>query len=847
MAIALMGLLVAAAVWIAVVAWQMVPRQSGTLTAPGLHHAVMLGQDDADITHIRAESARDALFALGWVHARERGWQLAFNRRLMHGRLSEVLGPATLDIDKLMRTLGIMPAARAQLRTMPAGAVAQLQAYADGINSFLTHGNQEPSPEFLLLGTRPDGWDPADSVAWALMMALDLGGNWGTEFARLSAAEVLDNTALWQLFPPPADEAPASSVDLPAFYRELGVYAATAARLPSPGPAPARPSDTASSGPQAIPSNGSDHATSAARPALQRWADDVVANLGFPGGRGSNNWGVLGGETRSGAPLLANDPHLELSAPAIWYIASLQAPSLTVAGATIPGLPFVVIGRTAEAAWTFTNTGPDVQDLYLEQLHPDDPDQYRTPEGWQRFEQREERIRVKGEDDVVLQVRRSRHGPVLSDVQSRHALLDRERYVLALRWSALDENNHTVVAGLNLNRANSVPEMLAAGALHHSPMQSVIMADTAGRVAFKAMGRVPLRHADNDLAGVAPAPGWDARYDWIGWLPYAETPQELAPTRWVATANQRVVNPDYPYFLGQDWHPDYRYQRILDRLEADAPHDVATMRAIQGDEVSLAAQRLQPWLSRAADDWLADLDTAGTPTESGSAQPAAEKSLARAIHTQIDRFDGTMAADAATPLIFVAWADTLTRQLIRPRVGAERFDAWYGERHFRTTLEAILEQDLGHWCQPLGCREQSRQALRQAMLGLASQYGNDPTRWRWGEAHPALSVHRPLGEVALLAPWFNVSVPSGGDHFTINVGQYRATGDLPYANRQAASLRLIFDLADLENSRFIYQTGQSGLVFSPRYRDMRDAWARISDRPLRVTTANWSQTLRLTP
>ncbi|MGE4335761.1 MAG: penicillin acylase family protein [Pigmentiphaga sp.] len=806
----LLALLLLAAAAAGIQIWRMLPPTSGSIALPGLVAPVAVGRDAGNVVHIRAESSRDAWFSLGYMHAQERGWQLEFNRRLMHGTLSEVLGPATLEVDKLIRTLGIMQAAHQQMQDLPPDVLTVLQAYSDGVAAFRTHGRQASPPEFTLLGVAPGGWDPIDSVAWTLMMALDLGGNWGTEFARLSAAAVLDNTMLWQLFPPYEGETPASEIDLPAFYRELGVYLPQATRV----------SET-----PAINAFG-DHAQAA-------WHRSFVADLGSPGGKGSNNWAVTGERSATGLPLLANDPHLELSAPAIWYVASLEAPDLKVAGATIPGLPFVVLGRTEGAAWTFTNTGPDVQDLYLEQLHPEDPDRYLTPDGWASFNTRNETIKVKGDDDVTIEVRQSRHGPVLSDIQASHAsLLDRTRYVLALRWSALEPGNRTVVAGVRMNLANTVDELIEAGAAHHSPMQSVIMADTTGRVALKVMGRAPLRHAENDLNGVAPAPGWEERYDWAGWIPYEDNPQELAPSGWVATANQRVQTADYPHFLGQEWHPSYRYQRIAHLLDATQRHDLDTFAAIQGDVVSLAALRLLPH-ARAAADRLVAADPSST--------------RARQARDALAAFDGQMAADQAAPLIFVAWADHLTRRVLEPRIGAERLSAWYGGRHFRRTLEMILEDDLAAWCAPLNCAEHSQLAMAEALQALADRHGGNPEAWRWGTAHPAISVHRPLGEVELLARWFNVQVPSAGDHFTINVGQYRATGETPYANRQAASLRLLFDLADLDQSRFIYQTGQSGLVVSQRYRDMRHEWAAMQYRPLDTSPDSLTEQILLVP
>ena len=811
----------------------------GKLAVAGLTHPVQVRRDAADVTHIRAQRPQDAWFAMGYVHAQERTWQLEFNRRVMHGQLSEVFGLATLPTDKLMRALDITGAARRQYEGLPLYAKEALQAYSQGIQAFHQNRTQALPPEFYVLGVRPGGeqgaaWTPEDSVGWALMMALDLGGNWGNEFARLSVAQTLDTERLWQLMPPYPGEKPAAAADLSALYRQLGVYRAPgqasvagtfdAGRLPQEGPL----SRQVSAG-------------------MLAWSDELTRNAGTNEGKGSNNWVLAGTRTVSGKPLLANDPHLGLSAPAIWYFAGLQAPAgqasdgtpiaaIDAVGATLPGLPFVVLGRTDRVAWGFTNTGPDVQDLYLEQINPADPTQYRTPDGWAPFAVRQETIRVKGQPDVQMALRSTRHGPVLSDAQESHAqVLDLGKYVLALRWSALDADNQTVLAGLKTNQSKSVDELFEGLAHYHSPMQSVVAADDQGNIRFKAVGRVPLRDPANDIRGVAPSPGWDARYDWKGWIPYAQTPQDdgasavagsQGPRGWIATANQRVTAPDYPHFLTQDWALPYRYERIAQLIDAKDKHDVASMQAIHRDVASLATRRLLP-----------HLQSAQTPHP-----------LAEAAQKQLQGFDGVMDAHKAAPLIFAAWADELARGLIVPRIGEERFKATYGKRDYRAALEGILERNDAWWCQPSTCAEQSTAALGRALERLRAAYGADPAQWRWGAAHPALSVHRPFGNVPALARFFDVSVPSHGDSYTVNVGQYNAgEASGPFVNRHAASLRAVYDLADLEQSRFIYQTGQSGLVFSPRYRDMSTTWAETGYRALQRQPARWMHELTLTP
>lgn len=771
------------------------PVYDGRLAIAGLAAPVEIKRDEAGVVHILAGSDREAAWGLGFAHAQDRSWQLEFNRRLMRGELSEILGEATLPTDKLIRTLGVMTAAQQQLERLPAEVREQLQAYSDGVNAFHRQGRQGLPPEFTILRTRPGGasgqpWQPVDSVAWSLMMALDLGGNWGLEFARLAAARQLSTAELWDLYPAYPGEQPATTVDLARLYRELGVYRAegglkTALSLP------------------------------------------VLGEPGFNEGRGSNNWVLAGSHTTSGQPLLANDPHLALSSPAIWYFAHLKSPNTDVIGASLPGLPFVVLGHNAKVAWGFTNTGPDVQDLYLEQIDPSDPTRYRTPTGWQAFETRQERIAVKGQADVMHTVRRTRHGPVISDAQASHAeVLDVSRFVLALRWNALDADNRTLVAGWKAQQAKDVAGLIEAYADHHSPAQNIVMADTQGRVALKVAGRVPRRPAGHDLRGIAPAPGWDARYDWDGAIAYADMPLDEAKKGWAASANQRITPPGYPHFMGQDWNTPHRFERIEAMLQSKPRHDFKDMQAMQNDDLSLSTLRLLPVLRATA-----------------SSHPLAEQ--AQQI---LAAFDGRMQADRAAPLIFAVWADELTRGLIEPKLGAEAFKAQYGKRHFRMLLEGVMAHSHSPWCAPRSCAEQSAAALGRALDRLTAMQGAKPADWRWGQAHPALSVHRPLGQVPVLRELFNVQTPSSGDAFTVNVGQYWAGEKyLPLANRHAASMRAVYDLADLERSTFIYQTGQSGLVWSASYRDMSRQWASGQQRPLQRQPDRWLHQLTLAP
>ena len=779
------------------------PQHEGTLRLSGLKSVVKVSRDGAGVVHIEGDSMADTAFALGFTHAQERGWQLEFNRRIMHGELAEILGEAALPVDKLLRTLGIYQVAQKQYAGYPEDVKASLQAYSKGIQAFYASGNQTLSPEFLLLGTKPGGrsgvaWEPADSVGWALMMALDLGGNWGQEISRLSVAKVMDTEHLWQLYPGYPGEAPATAVDLAKLYKELGVY-----------------SNKVSTSGNASSSN---HASLA------------VPFLGEPGlveGKGSNNWVISGDRTASGKPLLANDPHLGLGTPAIWFYAHLKSPEQNVIGATLPGMPLVVLGHNNHVAWGFTNTGPDVQDLYLEKINPANPLQYQTPDGWQAFETRQESIRVKGKPDVLHIVRRTRHGPVLSDAQSAHAdIIDTSKFVLALRWAALDHDNHTLVAGMRGSQVSSVKDFLAAFKDYHSPMQNVVLADVQGHISYKAIGKVPVRKAENDLMGMAPAPGWDAKYDWAGWLPMDQTPEDHGQKGWIATANQRITPAGYPHFLGQDWVAPHRMDRITQMIEAKPQHDIESMKTMQNDVLSLSTQRLMPHLLAAK--------------SSHALAPNAMKVL--------QSFNGEMKTEDAAPLIFAYWADELTRALVEPKLGKELFKSQYGKRHFRSFLEDTMAKQDAWWCLPKSCADHASEAFTRSLDRLSKEQGKDVAQWQWGKAHMAISSHRPLGQSPFLAKWLDVVEPSPGDPFTVNVGTYWLNeAREPFASRHAPSMRAIYDLNDLQNSLFIYQTGQSGVIGSEHYKDMSQEWATGQYRSLQMSPQSNASLLTLKP
>ena len=604
---------------------------SGEFKLRGIGKPIEVLRDPNGIPHIFAASIEDAHFALGFVHAQDRLWQMEMNRRIGAGRLAEILGPGALETDRLLRTLGVRRVAEANLKHYDAESRRLLDAYSAGVNAFLASDPVLP-PEFWILEARPERWKPVDSVTWLKMMAWDLGGNWRSELLRLQLATRMATSRIQEFLPPYPGDAPIPLPDLKDFYKILEKQEAQIAN----------------------DSSGSD-------PEFEK----------EPEGIGSNSWVLDGSRTASGKPLLANDPHLRLSAPSVWYFAHLHAPGLDVIGGTLPGVPGVLIGRTDRIAWGFTNTGPDVQDLYLEKL--DSTGGYVTPQGAQPFTVIDEVIKVKGGEDELLKVRISCHGPVISDVSRRALDATPRGYALALAWTALAEDDLTLQAALKLSQVHDWPSFVEVGRNLHTPQQNVTYADADGNIGFIAPGRVPLRKPENDLKGLAPAPGWDARYDWAGYIPYEALPRVFNPAGGaIVTANQKIVPPDYPHFITSEWQPPFRARRISQLLDAVARHDSKTFARMQADALSLAAVELLPYLKK-------------TRGKSETAKKALQ---------MISAWDGTMAADRAEPLIVVAWWRELGRAVYADELGDAFRTSWSPRALF---LLNVLTTD-SDWC-----------------------------------------------------------------------------------------------------------------------------------------------------
>lgn len=786
------------------------PDYDADYAAPGLLAEVEIIRDSRAVPHIFAKSEGDVYYALGFAHAQDRLWQMELSRRIVEGRLAELapawvaslafdgdpadLEAALLRVDETARALDIDGAAEASLQALSPQALRALEAYAAGVNAWIDLINEDAlgagAPELLFLGATVEPWAPEDSIAVLKLLGAATSNGFAAELDRARAAYALGPERAEDLFPTGADIAAAT----------LGATLdPSILELPEPDPALA---------------------------ALLR---GLPLPLGAEAGRlggGANVWAVSGSRSATRAPLLAADPQLPLAAPGLWYVARLEFGDGSVIGATLPGAPVVLIGHNQRIAWGFAGLHADTGDFYIEQINPDDPTLYRTPQGWAPFEQRTETIALADGRAVETTVLRTRHGPVLPLSWPQLASVTPEGHALSLSWTVLAEDDTTIEGALRLMRARSVDSALELRPYFVAPAQVIIVADAAG-IASMTVGRAPLRRVDSRSRGRAPSAGWLAENDWTGWLAPEALPLERDPRRgYVAASNNR---PDglgaYPRHLGFDWPPAYRRARLETLLGNRELHTLSGFQAMQSDDSSELARVLLPLI---AEPLWADLDN-----ETGARRDALERLQAwygAGEEVQMDPL-------RPEPLIFAAWSRALTRRLIVDdldgiQVGFEAARPDFLERVYRDPTGAGRR-----WCDDArtpaleSCSDMARLALDDALAELSGAYG-DMSSWRWGRAHEATHRHPIFGDAPLIGVFFSIRHEIGGGAHTLRRTVFAGVGPEPYETINAAGFRAVFDLADLERSVFAISTGESGHVLSRHYDDFSTLWRSGSYAPL---------------
>ena len=741
---------------------QSVDVHEGRFQLAGLVAPVDIIRDENSVPHIFGSTEEDVAFGLGVTHAQDRLWQMELFRRVGQGRLAELLGSFALPADRYLRTLDLYGQAQKTVPALAPESQSLLEAYAAGVNSYLAQRDIPLPPEFLFMAHSPEPWVPADSIVMIKLLALGLSGNATRELSRARLAEVLTTDQLAAFFPPYPGDGPVALPDLASLYADTPIREAAAA-IPDIGPKGA-----------------------------------------------SNNWVVDGSHTASGKPLLANDPHLGMLAPSIWYLAHLAYPDRNVVGGTIAGVPSVVLGRNDHIAWGYTNTGPDTQDLYVERLNPDNANEYLTPDGYQTFDERTEIIKVRFGADETFIVRSTRNGPVLpADFFGADELIE-EGHVLALSWTAFASPDLTIEAGHNITKAKNFEEFRNALRSYVAPMQNMVFANVDGEIGFIAPAHIPVRNDAHQTQGLIPTPGWKEENAWVGVIPFDGLPQTFnPPSGKIVTANNKIVTDSYPYLITKQWDLPYRAERIEELLAASTEHTVESFNVMLMDNGSSFAAKFAPMLlSRASD-----------------------KEETADVRARLAAWGHTMDGDQAEPILFLSWMRELTRLVYADELQEEFASRW----RFRPVfMEQVLTGVEGKevWCDNVttleveeSCADLVDEALTKAVADAKARFGDDMSTWRWDEAHPVVNRHIPGSFLPLLGEALTIARPSSGGNHTINRGQHSIGSSNPFDNIHAAGYRAVYDLADLDASRYMISTGQSGNPFSPDFDHLATEWA----------------------
>ena len=819
-AVVLVLVVVAALVAGLVVVRKPFPQTSGEITLPGLDAPVKVLRDAHGIPQVYADTSADLFYAQGFVQAQDRFYEMDVRRHITAGRLSELLGEDALDTDKFIRTMGWRRVAEKELALLSPDTTAYLEAFSAGVNAYIdTHSPSQMSLEYSVLALNGldytvEDWTPVDSLAWLKAMAWDLRGNMEDEIDRAIASGRLSTDAIAELYPPYPYKRHRPIVDQGALVD--GVYEPEAQRAGSRKPV---------------------------RPALAPGMVDALERLdgtvrsmpellGKGQGIGSNSWVVDGEHSTTGQPILANDPHLGISVPGIWYQMGLHCNQVDedcpfdVTGFTFAGLPGVVIGHNQQIAWGFTNLGPDVTDLFLEKVSG----KTYTYDGKQLpLTMRDETIDVLGRDEpFTFTVRSTRHGPLLSDVSSElstvgaNSPVDEEEapyrgngYAVALAWTALDPQP-TADAIFALDRATGWDEFRAAASKFAVPSQNLVYADRDGHIGYQAPGLIPIRKPGND--GDYPAEGWLPSNDWTGkYIPFESLPTVLDPKDgFVATANQAVVGKKYPFFLGDSWAYGYRSQRIVDLLQRKAKLSVADMAQIQLDTRNGFAPTMVPYLldvlmpsqyladgQRLLKNW--DYDQEADSPAAAYFNATYKNVLALTFHDEM--------REAIWPDGGGRWFEVMRRLLARPH------SHWWDD----VTTEAVVEtrDDI------------LARAMADARDELVRRQARRAVDWTWGHQHRMNLENQTLGQSDIgLVKWlFNrggYQVGGGGE--IVDATKWDAASD-SYDVTASPSMRMVVSMADLDSSTWVNLTGVSGHAFNSHYVDQTDLWVAGKSLP----------------
>lgn len=763
---------------------QSLPDYSKTVAVQSVSAPVEIVRDNANVPHIMGATDADVFFGLGYAHAQDRLWQMTLLRRTAQGRLSEVFGAPTLKVDRLLRRMDLYRLAMESVAAQDPETLAALQAYADGVNARLAEINRDAlgrgAPEMFLFDAPVAPWRPADSLAIVKVMGLQLSGHLIEEVLRARTSIALDDPRrLLDILPDSPGTGVAALPEYTFLFPTVPRYA-EADRTPTHPLMPVQPRGLAGA---------------------------------------SNGWAAATNRSASGGTLLANDPHLGFTAPTIWYLARIELTSGGVIGGTIPGMPVVLTGRSDDLGWGLTSSYLDDQDVYIEKLNPQNPEEYLTPNGYKKFRTRPSIIEIKDAPPITLTLRWTENGPVLPGTQFDLNTVTPPGHVAALAWTVLSPRDTSLSAAMALMRAKTVREGIAAAERYIAPSQNLTLADK-NTVALKLIGAMPRRNAGHLTKGRTPSQGWRAENRWQGRAPYAANPEYVSPRGGiVGNTNNKIVERPFPNHISYVWGDSQRIQRWTRLMQSRQVHTRDSFIEAQLDSVSVAARSLLPLVG-------ADLWFTGQAAPDGT--PERKRQIALSL---LAEWNGEMNQHLPEPLIYAAWMRELQERLIRDELGslADEYihiEPLFIERVFRDIDGASAWCDVKQSALVERCEDMARLALDDAIVWIEERYGTALESLRWGDAHQATHDHQVLGSIPVLRYFVNIRQSTSGGDNTLLRGRTSGKGRNPFENVHGAGYRGVYDFADPDSSVFVSSTGQSGHFLSRHYDDLSQLWRR---------------------
>lgn len=756
-----------------------IPPKNSTYELEKLSHHVEITKDGHGIPYIKAKTREDAAFAMGFVHAQDRLFQMDMMRRYAAGELSEVFGKRTLKTDRFMRNFRFRTRAEEDFNDLSPQVKKVLESYADGVNAYIKNRKEKLSPEFFILQYTPKPWSSIDSLLWQKNMALLLSHNWKNELLRTRMREIIPVEDMDKFWPPTPKDSP---VTIPT-------------RTPKPEDEPKTDAEAA---PSSVILNKKGLQSENNKEDKQAFLDDIPTPT-----QASNAWVLAGKHTVSGKPLLANDPHLKLNNPSTWYLMRVDLPDMILAGASAPGMPGIILGRNSHLAWGCTTTRGDVQDIFIEKLHQDEKNKYQTPDGFETIKEFHEEILVKGEKPEKLLIRETRHGVVLDDVITK-VETDKEDELFVLSWTGLHPKDKTSESLYMMNFAKGIDDFKKALNLFHSPQQNVHYADVEGNIGVAAPVRLPQRKKKNDMYAV---PGWTGEYDWEEeYVPFVGIPQLFNPENGIIfNANNKIVDDNFPYYITTEYdNPPLRAQRLGELLKSKEKFSILDMRNFQLDIKTLLFDRYKPFIEEAMPE-----------TDGG-----------KYIKTALLNWDGLMQKEKREPLLFEAWTKLLHEVTFKDQIGNlyQDYMMWKPE----AVLHVLANGEKR--CSDVGlplmafCKEKMGEAMDRANMLLVDLYGQNKNGWRWGRAHKADFKNDVITNIPLLKEYSDRQVETSGHRYTLNEGGTYLLPFNDFSHKHGAGYRAIYDLGNLDASLYMITPGQSGHFLSNHYHDLIDKW-----------------------